>query len=189
MKTFTFRISEPLFEQLESHLFPGDGDEHGAVITAGICVSDRETRFLAREIILARDGIDYVPGKHGYRALTADFVARASHHCARENLCYFAVHCHGGGDFVDFSTTDTDSHRRGYTLTVNLDPLPGMSGNFQGGKGARPHRRGLCQREEALALDGDGKKAAKNRGFDAGTHHPISCPVCRACLGQKQRVG
>jgi hypothetical protein len=120
MKTFNFRISEPLFEQLTSHLFPGDGDEHGAVITAGICVSGRETRLLAREIFLARDGIDYVPGKHGYRALTADFVARSSHHCAQENLCYFAVHCHGGDDFVDFSATDTDSHRRGYPALLDI---------------------------------------------------------------------
>ncbi|ODU24925.1 MAG: hypothetical protein ABS95_01335, partial [Verrucomicrobia bacterium SCN 57-15] len=120
MKAFTFRISETLFEQLMSHLFPGDSDEHGAVITAGISESEREVRLLAREVFLAKDGVDYVPGKRGYRMLTADFVARVSHHCAQENLCYFAVHCHGGDDFVDFSPTDVESHRRGYPALVDI---------------------------------------------------------------------
>lgn len=120
MKEFTFRISETLFEQLVSHLFPGDGDEHGAVIATGICESNREVRLLAREVFIAKDGVDYVPGKRGYRMLTADFVARVSHHCAQENLCYFAVHCHGGDDFVDFSPTDLDSHRRGYPALLDI---------------------------------------------------------------------
>src|SRR5688572_17184485 len=62
MKT-TFRISAPLFERLHRHLFPGDGDEHGALILAGIAETARETRFLAREVILAKDGVDFVPGK------------------------------------------------------------------------------------------------------------------------------
>src|SRR5271154_6212896 len=106
MKKFTFRISKPHFNRLMSHLFPGDGDEHGAVIAAGICESEQGMRLLTREVFLAEDGIDYVPGKHGYRALTADFVARVSDYCAREQLCYFAIHCHGGNDSVDFSTTD-----------------------------------------------------------------------------------
>ncbi len=120
MKKFTFRIPETLFEQLMSHLFPGDEDEHGAVIAAGICESDREVRLLAREAFLAKDGVDYVPGKRGYRMLTADFVARVSHHCAQENLCYFAVHCHGGDDFVDFSPTDVESHHRGYPALLDI---------------------------------------------------------------------
>lgn len=120
MKRFTFRIPETLFEGLMSHLFPGDGDEHGAIIAAGICESDRGARLLAREVFVAKDGVDYVPGKRGYRALTADFVARVSHHCAQEHLCYFAVHCHGGDDCVDFSPTDLESHRRGYPALLDI---------------------------------------------------------------------
>lgn len=120
MMKYTFRIPETLFEQLTSHLFPGDADEHGAIIAAGICESDREVRLLAREIFVAKDGVDYVPGKRGYRALTADFVARISHRCAQENLCYFAVHCHGGDDCVDFSPTDVESHRRGYPALLDI---------------------------------------------------------------------
>lgn len=117
---YTFRFPEPLFNALFAHLFPGDHDEHGAIIAAGICETSRGTRFLAREVFLAKDGVDYVPGKHGYRALSADFVLRVSDHCARENLCYFAVHCHGGDDFVSFSDVDLASHRRGYPALLDI---------------------------------------------------------------------
>src|SRR5438105_3228277 len=91
-------IDEPTFNRLHSHLFPGDNDEHGAVIAAGISKTKTGTRLLAREIFLAEDGIDYVPGTRGYRALTARFVAEMSGYCADEKLCYLAVHCHGGDD-------------------------------------------------------------------------------------------
>ena len=101
--TTTFRIPTPLHSRLMPHLFPGDLDEHGAVITAGISRSARGTRLLARELFLARDGVDYVPGQHGYRCLTTDFVMRVSDHCDNENLCYFAVHNHRGDVRVAFS--------------------------------------------------------------------------------------
>jgi hypothetical protein len=62
--TQTLHIAEPLFERLRRHLFPGDRDEHGAVILAGLAASARGMRLLAREVVLARDGVDYVPGRH-----------------------------------------------------------------------------------------------------------------------------
>lgn len=120
MNTFTFRITKPSFDQLHAHLFPGDGDEHGAVITVGVSKSGRETRLLVREVFLARDGIDYVESKYGYRALSADFVARVSDHCSRHGLGYFAVHCHGGKDSVDFSRVDLESHKRGYPALLDI---------------------------------------------------------------------
>lgn len=113
-------IDEPLFQELYAHLFPGDGDEHGAVITAGIAHSARGTRLLARELFLAKDGVDYVPGTRGYRALTASFVARISDYCASEQLCYLAVHCHGGSDSVGFSPDDIASHERGYPALLDI---------------------------------------------------------------------
>ncbi len=116
----TFSISQPLFDRLHRHLFRGDHDEHGAVIVAGIAESPRGTRFLARDVILARDGVDYVPGKHGYRALTTDFIVRVSDRCADERLCYFAVHNHGGRDRVAFSPDDLASHKRGYPALLDI---------------------------------------------------------------------
>ncbi len=77
-------------------------------------------RLLAREVFVARDGIDYVPGKTGYRALTTDFVARVSGYCAKANLGYFAVHCHGGSDAVAFSEIDLQSQRRGYPALLDI---------------------------------------------------------------------
>jgi len=113
-------IDEPLFRRLHQHLFPGDEDEHGAVIATGIAETASGTRLLARDLLLARDGIDYVPGQHGYRALTAQFVAEASHYCAEEKLCYLSVHCHGGHDRVGFSADDMASHERGYPALLDI---------------------------------------------------------------------
>ena len=121
----TFRIAAPQFEGLMAHLFPGDADEHGAVIAAGVSRTARGNQFLAREVLLAKDGVDYVPGRHGYRALTADFVARCSHYCEQQKLAYFAVHCHRGRDAVEFSDDDRASHRRGYPALVDImQPAP-----------------------------------------------------------------
>ena len=74
MKPWRLTVPGGLYAELQRHLFPGDGDEHGAVILAGTCESDRGLRLVAREIHLAKDGVDYVPGKHGYRMLKAEFI-------------------------------------------------------------------------------------------------------------------
>jgi molybdopterin/thiamine biosynthesis adenylyltransferase len=125
MKTpISLRIDAPLFQRLHDHLFPGDFDEHGAVIAVGIAETTRGTRLLAREVFLAKDGIDYVPGSKGYRALTANFVAEQSDYCAAQNLGYLAVHCHGGFDSVHFSSDDIASHERGYPALVDITGGP-----------------------------------------------------------------
>jgi len=121
----TLRIEEPLFRRLTAHLFPGDADEHGAVIAAGLATGERGTRLLARDVFLARDGVDYVPGQRGYRALTPRFVAEMSDYCAAQNLCYLAVHNHGEGDDegdheVAFSDDDLASHERGYPALLDI---------------------------------------------------------------------
>ncbi len=126
MKNIEFRIPRGMYEDLRRHLFPGDDDEHGAVIAAGFTHGLRGTRFLARKLFIARDGVDYVPGKHGWRALTADFVARVSNFCAQNKLSYFAIHNHGGRDSVEFSPTDLESHERGYPALLDImegDPV------------------------------------------------------------------
>ena len=74
MKPWRLTIPSGLNQELQEHLFPGDGDEHGAVILAGTCESERGLRLVARELHLAKDGVDYVPGKRGYRMLKAEFI-------------------------------------------------------------------------------------------------------------------
>ena len=118
--TWSVRIPQPLHDQLVGHLFRDDQDEHGAVLIAGIAATDRGVRLLVREVVRARDGIDYVPGERGYRALTPRFVAEVSGRCADENLCYLAIHNHGGRGRVRFSGDDLASHERGYPALLDV---------------------------------------------------------------------
>ena len=114
-------IPEAMFGDLHRHLFPGDGDEHGAVIVAGVHQRpDGTVRLLARDLFLAKDGIDYVPGKRGYRMLKAEFIQRHISACNRERLAYLAIHNHGGSDSVGFSTDDIASHERGYPALLDV---------------------------------------------------------------------
>lgn len=117
---WTLTIPQHLADRLFGHLFPGDHDEHGAIIQAGIVRSPSGLRLLARDVVLARDGIEYVPGKHGYRMLTGQFVTEQVVRCRNDGLVYLAVHNHGGGDAVAFSRDDLASHRRGYPALLDV---------------------------------------------------------------------
>ena len=101
------------WQTLNAHLFQDD-DEHGAVVLAEQVQGPRGPRLLARRVLLAKDGIDYVPGKHGYRALTATFVRDCIDLAASAEQVYLAVHNHDGRGRVSFSRTDLASHERGY---------------------------------------------------------------------------
>ena len=114
-------IDERLYRVLQEHLFPGDHDEHGAVLFAGLVRTPKGTQLLVRDVVLAEDGVDYVLGTRGYRALTARFVAEMVGQCADEGLCYLAVHCHGGADGVGFSAQDKASHERGYPALLDIN--------------------------------------------------------------------
>ena len=121
----SLRLPQAMASNLDAHLFPGDGDEHGAVIGAALVETERGHRLLGRRLFLAEDGTDYVPGERGYRMLTADFVRRCVVACADERLAYLAVHNHPGIDRVAFSSTDMASHQRGYPALLEiLDGLP-----------------------------------------------------------------
>lgn len=117
-------LAEEQFEALMAHLFPGDGDEHGAVIGAGIARSPRGVRLLVRDLFLAREGIDFVPGTRGYRRLTPQFVRERIAYCRDQGLVYLAVHNHGGNDRVEFSSVDNHSHERGYPALLDISGCP-----------------------------------------------------------------
>lgn len=155
MKNIEFRLPCGMYEDLRRHLFPGDNDEHGAVIAAGLVQSPRGTRFLARKLFLAREGVDYLPGRHGYRALTADFVARVSHFCAQNKLSYFAIHNHGGRDSVGFSRVDLESHQRGYPALLDImegDPVGALVFAENAIAGEVWTRHGVYQLESATVV-------------------------------------
>lgn len=114
--------------ELHGHLFPGDHDEHGAVLGVTVVRTTRGTRLLARRLFLARDGIDYVPGDRGYRLLTPEFVSDRILDCQEEGLGYLAIHCHGGTDNVGFSEVDLASHLRGYQALLDILDGPPVGG-------------------------------------------------------------
>ena len=117
---FDLILPAKLKSELFAHLFPGDGDEHGAVISAGVVHTDRGLRLLARDLFLAKEGVDYVPGDYGYRMLTPRFVMEKSRHCRDQKLAYLAIHNHGGSKSVGFSKVDFNSHERGYPALVDI---------------------------------------------------------------------
>src|SRR6185369_2046262 len=123
-KKATFTIEEKNFQVLFDHLFPGDDDEHGAVIAVGVSETDKELRLLTREVILAEDDVDYVPGLRGYKMFTAKFVAEKSDYCLENELGYISVHCHSGKDHVRFSGDDIASHKRCYPSLLDITGGP-----------------------------------------------------------------
>ena len=113
-------LPETMKAELFGHLFPGDNDEHGAIILAGVCQTDRGLRLVARELHLAIDGKDYVPGRHGYRMLKGEFIQSRILRARDLKLAYLAIHNHGGTTSVGFSSDDFASHERGYPSLVDI---------------------------------------------------------------------
>lgn len=120
LNEWTVVFDRPSWDLLQAHLFPGDDDEHGAVLGCGVAETPRGRRLLVREVLPARDGADYIRSPRAYRMLTADFVAQAVDHCARNNLVYLAAHNHSGRSAVEFSAADLRSHERGYPALLNI---------------------------------------------------------------------
>jgi molybdopterin/thiamine biosynthesis adenylyltransferase len=126
---WTLTVSGAMYADLCRHLFSGHHDEHGAVIAAGVAHVNGGMRLLGRELMLARDGVDYVAGERGYRMLTANFVRDSAIRCRDSRLAYIAVHNHGGIDAVAFSPDDMASHERGYPALVAMmrgQPVGGL---------------------------------------------------------------
>jgi molybdopterin/thiamine biosynthesis adenylyltransferase len=117
---WSITFPESVWSRLQEHLFPGDGDEHGGVVAAGVSRGPGGLRLLARDVFLAKDGVDYVAGTLGYRRLEPHFVRDQMLACRDEELAYLAVHNHGGTGSVGFSGDDFGSHERGYPALLDI---------------------------------------------------------------------
>ena len=113
-------FAEVDYDRLHAHLFPGDHDEHGAVVYAGLCVEGDRIRLLVRDVHCAREGTDYVPGRVGYRALHPKFIHRHITTCRDERWVYLAVHNHYSDLSVEFSPIDRASHEEGYPALLEI---------------------------------------------------------------------
>lgn len=111
---WSLTLPSRMWQDLATHLFRVVPDEHGAVILADLAPGPRGQRLLGRELLLAADGIDYVAGTTGYRALSAEFVRDAAVRARDKKLAYLAAHNHFGTTHVGFSAVDMASHERGY---------------------------------------------------------------------------
>ena len=107
-------------DRIIDHLFPGDDDEHGAIIRAGVVRSDSCLRLLVQNVQPAKFGTDYVAGRYGYRALTPTFIHREILRCRDSHLAYLAIHNHQSDRHVDFSRIDLESHERGYPALLDI---------------------------------------------------------------------
>ncbi|MGN6221872.1 MAG: ThiF family adenylyltransferase [Microbacterium sp.] len=123
---WSVHITQDDWRALLAHLYPGDRDEHAAILRCGLARTPRGNRLLVHDVLYAVDGIDYVPGDRGYRKLTADFVLQTAESCADDQLIYIAVHCHGGTDRVEFSEIDLASHERGYPALLDITERPAV---------------------------------------------------------------
>ena len=108
------------YAALMAHLFPGDRDEHGAILHAGVAAREGHLRLLVREVFPAQFGTDYVAGQHGYRALHPSFIHKHITTCRDRGLAYLAVHNHDCDERVGFSQIDMASHERGYPALVDI---------------------------------------------------------------------
>ncbi|MBO9126934.1 MULTISPECIES: HesA/MoeB/ThiF family protein [unclassified Rhizobium] len=120
MNTCEIRITAQMYETLHAHLFPGDHDEHGAILHAGLLDTPAGPVLTVRSVILAQEGRDWVPRTRGYRRLVAPFIMKQARFCRDEKLVYLAVHNHGGSDRVSFSDVDIESHERGFPALLDL---------------------------------------------------------------------
>lgn len=106
--------------RIMAHLFPGDGDEHGAILRAGIMRSGSSLRLLVQHVQPAEWGTDYIAGQYGYRALSPTFIHREILQCRDSGLAYLAIHNHQTDRHVEFSRIDLESHERGYPALLDI---------------------------------------------------------------------
>src|SRR5258706_6883359 len=114
------RISREDFDLVYRHLFPEDQDEHGAVLLAGMSSTAEQIILHVREIHIAKEGIDYVEGKIGHRALAPTFIHKLITRARGQSLVDLAAHNHGSDRQVAFSGIDLESHKRGYPALLQI---------------------------------------------------------------------
>lgn len=119
-RTCDLTISREDYDLLQAHLFPGDGDEHGAVLRAGVVRTNERLRLVVQHVALAQFGSDYVVGTIGHRALHPTFIHRQIVACRDQGLAYLAAHNHNADDRVRFSAIDIASHERGYPALLDI---------------------------------------------------------------------
>jgi molybdopterin/thiamine biosynthesis adenylyltransferase len=125
----TIHIAGDDFAAVHQHLFPGDRDEHGAIMLAGIDDRGGARRLLVREVELL-DEMDFPPGRYGYRQLAAHRIAELGTRAGDGGLALITAHSHPGATTsVYFSSDDLDSHARLFPHLLDVtdgNPVAGL---------------------------------------------------------------
>jgi hypothetical protein len=108
------------YEGLHAHLFPGDRDEHAAILLAGRASRPGVADLLVREVhYLEAD--EFIPGRHGYRQLSAGALARLGSRANTEGLALITCHSHpGSGERTGLSGDDLAGHRRVFPHLLDI---------------------------------------------------------------------
>ena len=85
-ETCDILVTSKHHQQIMKHLYPGDHDEYGAILRAGVVRNGSSMRLLVQNVQPAEFGTDYVPGQYGYRALTPTFIHREIIKCRDSGL-------------------------------------------------------------------------------------------------------
>lgn len=122
------RIPAGDYERLHAHLFPGDHDEHGAILLVGEHHTDTKTTLAVRETHLL-DPHEFPPGTHGYRQFAPGALARLGNRAAQERLALVTVHSHpGAGERNSLSRDDLAAHERVFPHLLDITDAASVTG-------------------------------------------------------------
>lgn len=122
------RIASDDYGRLHAHLFPGDRDEHGAILLAGEYHTASGTTLAVRETHLLEPH-DFPPGTHGYRQFSAPALARLGNRAAQERLSLITVHSHPGAhERNSLSPDDLAAHERVFPHLLDITSASSVSG-------------------------------------------------------------
>ncbi len=122
------RIPGDDYERLHAHLFPGDHDEHGAILLAGEHHAAGRSTLVVRETHLLEPH-EFPPGTHGYRQFAAAALARLGNRAAQERLAIVTVHSHPGAHKRNsLSSDDLAAHERVFPHLLDITGASSVSG-------------------------------------------------------------
>jgi molybdopterin/thiamine biosynthesis adenylyltransferase len=118
--TATLRLSADQIEQIRTHLFRPDRDEHAAILLVGSHRHGDDTALLAREVHQVSDE-EFPPGEHGYRQIAAAALACLGNRAYAEQLGLISLHSHPGADrSVGLSPDDLSGQRRVFPHLLDI---------------------------------------------------------------------
>ena len=98
---WSLRMSQALYEHLHARLFPGDGDQHGAVMEAGLATLGGRQAPSARRAVEGRGPGGLAPRCPGLSDVAGGRCNQGIRDCCADGLVYLAIHNHGGRDRWD----------------------------------------------------------------------------------------